>query len=208
VKNKIPPASVERLPLYLSCLGDLSAEKSRVSSEKLSSLAKVNSAQVRRDLSYLGTLGTRGVGYEITTLKNRLEIELGLVKGWNTIIVGVGNLGSALAQYDGFREKGFGVVGLYDVDPKKISSQVAGLVIKSTEEIEEDCKKYKVAIGIIATPAEFAQETANSLIACGIQSILNFAPFRLQNIGNVNIRNVDLSQELQVLSYYLDSPPV
>ena len=208
MKNKIPPASVKRLPLYLSCLGDINGGNGRVSSEKLADLAKVNPAQVRRDLSYLGTLGTRGVGYDITTLKNQLEIELGLVKGWSAIIVGAGNLGSALAQYDSFKEKGFGVVGLYDVDPKKISSQVAGLVIKSTEEMKEDCKKYKVAIGIITTPAEFAQETANLLIECGIQSILNFAPFRLQNIGNVNIRNVDLSQELQVLSYYLDSPPV
>lgn len=208
MKNKIPPASVKRLPLYLSCLGDINEGKGRVSSEKLADLAKVNPAQVRRDLSYLGTLGTRGVGYDITTLKNQLEIELGLVKGWTAIIVGAGNLGSALAQYDGFKEKGFGVVGLYDVDPKKISSKVAGLLIKSTEEMKEDCKKYKVAIGIIATPAEFAQETANSLIECGIQSILNFAPFRLQDVGNINIRNVDLSQELQVLSYYLDTPPV
>ena len=207
MKNKIPPASVKRLSLYLNCLGDINEEKHRVSSQKLASLAKVNPAQVRRDLSYLGTLGTRGVGYDISTLKNQLKIELGLVKGWSAIIVGVGNLGSALAQYDGFKEKGFGVVGLYDVDPKKISSQVAGLIVKSTEKIEEDCKKYQVAIGIIATPAEFAQKTANHLIESGIKSILNFAPFRLENIGNVHIRNVDLSQELQVLSYYLDSPP-
>ena len=119
MKNKIPPASVKRLPLYLSCLGDINEGKGRVSSEKLADLAKVNPAQVRRDLSYLGTLGTRGVGYDITTLKNQLEIELGLVKGWTAIIVGAGNLGSALAQYDGFKEKGFGIVGLYDVDPKK-----------------------------------------------------------------------------------------
>ena len=208
MKNKIPPASVERLPLYLNCLGDINEGKSRVSSQKLAELAKVNPAQVRRDLSHLGTLGKRGVGYDISTLKNQLEIELGVVKGWSVIIVGIGNLGSALAKYDGFKEKGFGIVGLYDVDPKKISSQVAGLIIKSTEKIEEDCKKYKVAIGIITTPAEFSQETANLLIESGIKSILNFAPFRLQNIGNVNIRNVDLSQELQVLSYYLDSPPV
>ena len=207
MKNKIPPASVKRLSLYLNCLGDINEENHGVSSQKLANLAKVNPAQVRRDLSYLGTLGTRGVGYNISTLKNQLKIELGLVKGWSAIIVGVGNLGSALAQYDGFKEKGFGVVGLYDVDPKKISSQVAGLIVKSTEKIEDDCKKYEVAIGIIATPAGFAQQTANHLIKSGIKSILNFAPFRLENIGKVHIRNVDLSQELQVLSYYLDSPP-
>ena len=156
VKNNIPPTTVKRLPLYLSCLAELETNKKGISSKQLAELAKVNDAQVRRDLSYLGTLGTRGVGYDIATLENQLKLELGLVSGWSAIIIGIGNLGSALAHYGGFEDKGFGIVGLYDSDPKKVSSKVAGLVVKSTENVKSDAKKYKVAIGIIATPAELS----------------------------------------------------
>ena len=204
MKNKIPPATVKRLPIYLNCLGNIPKGKNRLSSTKLAELAKVNPAQVRRDLSYLGTLGTRGVGYEISTLRSQLRMELGLGQGWNAIIVGAGNLGTALAQYNGFEEKGFVVVGLYDTDEKKVSSKIAGLTVRSVDKIKEDCNNHPVAIGIIATPAEFAQETAVSLVDAGVKSILNFAPIRIDNIGHVQTRNVDLSQELQVLSYYLD----
>jgi len=207
VKSKIPEATVKRLSLYLNCIADVGNSNSRISSEKLANLARVNPAQVRRDLSYLGSLGTRGVGYDLSTLKNQLNIALGLVEGWSAIIVGAGNLGSALAQYEGFEDKGFAIVGLYDVDSKKISTKIAGLVVKHIEKINDDVKKYKVAIGIITTPSEFAQDTANLLIAGGIKSILNFAPSRIESTdGGVVIKNVDLSQELQVLSYYLDEP--
>ena len=204
--RKIPPATVKRLPLYLQCLDQIDSDSIGISSKNLANLAKVNDAQVRRDLSYLGTLGTRGVGYDIKTLRNQLQLELGLVEGWSAIIVGVGNLGSALAHYGGFKDKGFGVVGLFDDDPKKINSQVAGLVVTPLSKMEEYCKKYNVAIGIIATPGEYAQGVADQLIDCGVRSILNFAPVLLKNIKNVQIRSVDLSQELQILSYYLDRP--
>ena len=204
MKNKIPPATVKRLPIYLNCLGNIPKGNKRLSSTKLDELAKVKPAQVRRDLSYLGTLGTRGVGYEISTLRSQLRMELGLGQGWNAIIVGAGNLGTALAQYNGFEEKGFVIVGLYDTDEKKVSSKIAGLTVRSVDKIKEDCNSHPVAIGIIATPAEFAQETAMSLVDAGVKSILNFAPIRIDNIGHVQTRNVDLSQELQVLSYYLD----
>lgn len=207
VKSKIPEATVKRLSLYLNCIADVGNSNSRISSEKLAKLARVNPAQVRRDLSYLGSLGTRGVGYDLSTLKNQLNIALGLVEGWSAIIVGAGNLGSALAQYEGFEDKGFAIVGLYDVDSKKISTKIAGLAVKHIEKINDDVKKYKVAIGIITTPSEFAQDTANLLIAGGIKSILNFAPSRIESTDSgVVIKNVDLSQELQVLSYYLDEP--
>jgi len=207
VKSKIPEATVKRLSLYLNCIAEVGNSNSRISSEKLAKLARVNPAQVRRDLSYLGSLGTRGVGYDLSTLKNQLNIALGLVEGWSAIIVGAGNLGSALAQYEGFEDKGFAIVGLYDVDSKKISTKIAGLVVKHIEKINDDIKKYKVAIGIITTPSEFAQDTANLLIAGGIKSILNFAPSRIESTDSgVVIKNVDLSQELQVLSYYLDEP--
>ena len=204
--RKIPPATVKRLPLYLQCLDQVDSDSIGISSKNLADLAKVNDAQVRRDLSYLGTLGTRGVGYDIKTLRNQLQLELGLVEGWSAVIVGVGNLGSALAHYGGFKDKGFGVVGLFDDDPKKINSQVAGLVVTPLNKMEEYCKKYNVAIGIIATPGEYAQGVANQLIECGVRSILNFAPVLLKNVKDVQIRSVDLSQELQILSYYLDRP--
>jgi len=204
--KKIPPATVKRLPLYLQCLDQIDSDSIGISSKNLASLAKVNDAQVRRDLSYLGTLGTRGVGYDIKTLRNQLQLELGLVEGWSAVIVGVGNLGSALAHYGGFKDKGFGVVGLFDDDPKKINSQVAGLVVTPLNKMEEYCKKYNVAIGIIATPGEYAQGVADQLINCGVRSILNFAPVLLKNVKDVQIRSVDLSQELQILSYYLDRP--
>jgi len=204
--RKIPPATVKRLPLYLQCLDQIDSDSIGISSKNLADLAKVNDAQVRRDLSYLGTLGTRGVGYDIKTLRNQLQLELGLVEGWSAVIVGVGNLGSALAHYGGFKDKGFGVVGLFDDDPKKINSQVAGLVVTPLNKMEEYCKKYNVAIGIIATPGEYAQGVADQLINCGVRSILNFAPVLLKNVKDVQIRSVDLSQELQILSYYLDRP--
>lgn len=204
--KKIPPATVKRLPVYLQCLDLLDSDSIGISSKNLAELAKVNDAQVRRDLSYLGTLGTRGVGYDIKTLRNQLQLELGLVEGWSAVIVGVGNLGSALAHYGGFKDKGFGVVGLFDDDPKKINSQVAGLVVTPLSKMEEYCKKYNVAIGIIATPGEYAQGVADLLINCGVRSILNFAPVLLKNVKDVQIRSVDLSQELQILSYYLDRP--
>jgi redox-sensing transcriptional repressor len=204
--RKIPPATVKRLPLYLQCIDQIDSDSIGISSKNLADLAKVNDAQVRRDLSYLGTLGTRGVGYDIKTLRNQLQLELGLVEGWSAVIVGVGNLGSALAHYGGFKDKGFGVVGLFDDDPKKINSQVAGLVVTPLNKMEEYCKKYKVAIGIIATPGEYAQSVADQLIDCGVRSILNFAPVLLKNVKDVQIRSVDLSQELQILSYYLDRP--
>ena len=204
--RKIPPATVKRLPLYLQCLDQIDSDSIGISSKNLADLAKVNDAQVRRDLSYLGTLGTRGVGYDIKTLKNQLQLELGLVEGWSAVIVGVGNLGSALAHYGGFKDKGFGVVGLFDDDPKKINSQVAGLVVTPLNKMEEYCRKYNVAIGIIATPGEYAQGVADQLIECGVRSILNFAPVLLKNVKDVQIRSVDLSQELQILSYYLDRP--
>ena len=204
--KRIPPATVKRLPLYLQCLEQINPDEIGVSSKKLAELTKLNDAQVRRDLSYLGTLGTRGVGYDIATLRNQLQLELGLVEGWSAVIVGVGNLGSALAHYGGFRDKGFGVVGLFDDDPKKINKQVAGLVVKPLKDLPKDCEKFNVAIGIIATPSQYAQSVADELINCGVRSILNFAPVLLKNVPDVQIRSVDLSQELQILSYYLDRP--
>jgi len=210
VKNNIniPPATVQRLPLYLQCLEQLDTNSIGISSKKIAEIAKVNDAQVRRDLSYLGTLGTRGVGYDILTLRKQLELELGLVDGLSAIIIGIGNLGSALAEYEGFKEKGFKIVGLFDSDSKKLNKQIGNLAVKPLSEIKNTCEKYNVAIGIIATPEKSAEEIADNLIDCGIKSILNFAPIMLKNKSGIQIRSVDLSQELQILSYYLDREPL
>ena len=206
--RKIPPATVKRLPLYLQCLDLLNEDDTGISSSRLAELAKVNDAQVRRDLSYLGTLGTRGVGYDILTLRKQLELELGLSDGLSAIIIGIGNLGSALAEYGGFKEKGFKIVGLFDSDSKKLNKQIGSLAIKPLSEIKNTCEKYNVSIGIIATPEKVAEEIANKLIESGIKSILNFAPIMLKNKSGIQIRSVDLSQELQILSYYLDREPL
>ena len=126
--KKIPPATVKRLPIYLQCLDQIDPNDIGISSKKLAELAKVNDAQVRRDLSHLGTLGTRGVGYDISTLRNQLQLELGLVEGWSAVIVGVGNLGSALAHYGGFKDKGFGVVGSVSYTHLRAHETIADLV--------------------------------------------------------------------------------
>ena len=202
--TNIPPATVQRLPLYLKCLEQLDTNSVGISSKKIAEIAKVNDAQVRRDLSYLGTLGTRGVGYNILTLRKQLELELGLVDGLSAIIIGIGNLGSALAEYEGFKEKGFKIVGLFDSDSKKLNKQIGSLAVKPLSEMKDTCEKYNVSIGIIATPEKVAEQIANKLIDCGIKSILNFAPIMLKNKSGIQIRSVDLSQELQILSYYLD----
>lgn len=206
--TNIPPATVQRLPLYLQCLDQIDTNSVGISSKKIAEIAKVNDAQVRRDLSYLGTLGTRGVGYDVITLRKQLELELGLVDGLSAIIVGIGNLGSALAEYGGFKEKGFKIVGLFDEDTKKLNKQIAGLTVNPLSKMKDVCDKYNVAIGIIATPEEVAEEIADKLVGCGIKSILNFAPAMLKNKPGIQIRSVDLSQELQILSYYLDRKPL
>ena len=206
--TNIPPATVQRLPLYLQCLDQIDTNSVGISSKKIAEIAKVNDAQVRRDLSYLGTLGTRGVGYDVITLRKQLELELGLVDGLSAIIVGIGNLGSALAEYGGFKEKGFKIVGLFDEDTKKLNKQIAGLTVNPISKMKDVCEKYSVAIGIIATPEEVAEEIADKLVDCGIKSILNFAPAMLKNKPGIQIRSVDLSQELQILSYYLDRKPL
>ncbi len=202
--TNIPPATVQRLPLYLQCLEHLDTNSVGISSKKIAEIAKVNDAQVRRDLSYLGTLGTRGVGYNVLNLRKQLELELGLVDGLSAIIIGIGNLGSALAEYEGFKEKGFKIVGLFDSDSNKIDKKIGKLTVKHLSEIKDISLKYNVAIGIITTPERVAEEIAYKLIDCGIKSILNFAPTMLKNKPGIQIRSVDLSQELQILSYYLD----
>ncbi len=199
--RQIPPATVQRLPIYLRCLNESGSET--ISSETLAELARVNSAKVRKDLSFLGSYGTRGVGYDVDHLVYQIGRELGLTKDWAVCIVGIGNLGRALAQYRGFGERGFAVLGLFDSDPAKIGKKVGGRTIEPLSRFKRAVKDRQLSIGVITTPAASAQEVADQMVAAGITSILNFAPTVLSKPDNVDVRRVDLSTELQICSFYL-----
>ena len=202
-RRAIPEATVARLPLYLRSLVDVAESKTAtISSERLAELAGVNAAKVRKDLSYLGSYGTRGVGYDVEYLLYQINRELGLTEDWPVCIVGLGNLGHALANYRGFMARGFRVVALLDADSAKVGERVGGLRVRSVEALDEVVAEHKVAIGIVATPAPAAQDVADRLVAAGVRAILNFAPVVLAVPDTVSVRKVDLSIELQILSFY------
>ncbi|MEJ7689849.1 MAG: redox-sensing transcriptional repressor Rex [Nocardioidaceae bacterium] len=199
----IPEATVARLPVYLRALTSLSdSEVSTASSEDLATAAGVNSAKLRKDLSYLGTYGTRGVGYDVNYLRYQIAREIGLTQDWSVVIVGIGNLGHALANYSGFASRGFQVAALLDSDPARVGEAVGDLKISSLDDLDAIVRDNTVAIGVIATPAEAAQEVCDRLVAAGVSSILNFAPAVLSVPGHVDVRKVDLSIELQILAYH------
>ena len=202
-RRRIPEATVARLPVYLRTLLDLRDDGAdTISSERLAELAGVNAAKVRKDLSWLGSYGTRGVGYDVDQLLLEISRELGLTRDWPVAIVGVGNLGAALANYGGFGERGFPVAALVDADPAKVGSVVAGHAVHHIDELDELVAELGIAIGIIATPAVGAQEVADRLVAAGVTSILNFAPAVVTVPAQTTLRKVDLALELQVLSFY------
>ena len=203
VPERIPEATVARLPVYLrSLLQVAEAKTATISSESLAALAGVNAAKVRKDLSFLGSYGTRGVGYDVEYLLYQISRKLGLTHDWPVVIVGVGNLGQALAKYGGFGARGFKVVALVDAHPEKVGERVGDLVIRHVDELSPIVAAERIAIGIIATPSSSAQDVADRLVAAGVTSILNFAPARLDVPDYVSVRKVDLSTELQILSYY------
>ncbi|WP_181311848.1 redox-sensing transcriptional repressor Rex [Nocardioides campestrisoli] len=201
--REIPEATVARLPVYLRALTSLTeAGTATCSSEELASAAGVNSAKLRKDLSYLGSYGTRGVGYDVEYLRYQIAREIGVTQDWPVVIVGIGNLGHALANYSGFRSRGFRVVALLDADPTRHGEKVAGVAVRPFDHMEQIVRDNDVAIGVIATPAAAAQDVANRMVATGITSILNFAPGVLTVPAGVDVRKVDLSIELQILAYH------
>lgn len=202
-RDGIPDATVARLPVYHRVLTAL-AERGvgTVSSEELAGAAGVNSAKLRKDLSHLGSYGTRGVGYEVEYLVYQIARELGLTQDWPVVIVGVGNLGHALAGYGGFASRGFRVVGLVDSDLSRRGEQVGDLSISHVDELEELVDRAGAQIGVIATPAASAQEVCDRLVAAGVTSVLNFAPTVLSVPDHVDIRKVDLAVELQILAFH------
>jgi redox-sensing transcriptional repressor len=201
--RSIPEATVARLPLYYRALREcVDLQVGTVSSERLAELAGVNAAKVRKDFSYLGSYGTRGVGYEVDQLVHEISRELGLTHEWPVAIVGLGNLGHALANYRGFGARGYRIVAVVDADPDKIGERVGDLTIEALADLPGIAKARGVAIGIIATPAHAAQEVADRLVAAGVGSILNFAPTVVTAPAGVSLRKVDLAIELQILSFY------
>ena len=199
----IPEATVARLPEYLRALTALlDAGVATCSSEDLAAAAGVNSAKLRKDLSHLGSYGTRGVGYDVEYLRYQISREIGMTQDWPVVIVGIGNLGHALANYSGFTSRGFRTVALLDADPARHGEPVAGLKIRSFGELDAIVREHRVAIGVIATPALAAQDVCDRMVAAGIRSVLNFAPVLLNVPAGVDVRKVDLSSELQILAYH------
>src|SRR6476659_4826811 len=199
----IPEATVARLPVYLRALTTLSEQGTATcSSEHLAAAAGVNSAKLRKDLSYLGSYGTRGVGYDVDYLVYQIARELGLSQEWPVVIVGVGNLGHALANYGGFASRGFRVVALVDASPDLAGEVVAGLPIHPLDDLERVVAEVGVSIGVVATPAAAAQSVCDRLVGAGVTSVLNFAPVPLQVPAGVDVRRVDLASELQILAFH------
>lgn len=202
-ERSIPEATVGRLPVYLRALVDLAeAGSGTVSSDELAEAAGVNSAKVRKDLSHLGSYGTRGVGYDVAYLIHQIRRELGLTQDWAIVIVGIGNLGQALANYGGFAERGFRVAALVDADPARVGERIGDLRVRHVDELSRIVEDLDVAIGVIATPAAAAQEVADRLVDAGVRSVLNFAPAMIAVPPGVSVRKVDLAVELQILAFY------
>ncbi|MFT4082858.1 MAG: redox-sensing transcriptional repressor Rex [Nocardioides sp.] len=199
----IPEATVARLPVYLRAL--LSLAESNIatcSSDELAAAAGVNSAKLRKDLSYLGSYGTRGVGYDVDYLRYQIAREIGGTQEWPVIIVGIGNLGHALASFSGFRSRGFRIVALLDAEESLHGRAVAGIVVRPFHELAALVAEHRVAIGVVSVPAAAAQDVADAMVAAGITSILNFAPTVISVPPGVDVRKVDLSIELQILAYH------
>lgn len=203
IRRTMPQASVERLPGYLRVLTDLTARGvTSASSQQLAELAGVGPAQLRKDLSHLGSHGRRGVGYDVDTLRERVQTALGLVVELRVAIVGAGNLGHALANYSGFGARGFTVAALLDSSPDLVGTEVAGVVVEDVARLAEVVRDLDVSIVVIATPGEHAQGVCDVVVAAGVREILNFAPRALQVPDDVELRSVDLGSELQILAFH------
>jgi redox-sensing transcriptional repressor len=198
----VPEATVARLAVYLRVLAGLADDgRSHVSSGELATAAGVNPAGLRKDLSYLGPCGVRGVGYSVAGLRERLTEALGGERSRPCVLIGIGRLGSALADYAGFASRGFQFVGLLEADPRRIGERVGGCTVRPIQELESVVADTGASIGVITTPAEVAQSVCDRLVAAGVRSILNFAPVALTAPAGVDVRKVDLSVELQVLAF-------
>ena len=202
--TKIPEMTIRRLSIYTRCLLQLEEDDVKtISSQELAERFNLNSAQVRKDLAYFGEFGVRGIGYYVSGLKAELQRILGLDREWAVALVGFGNLGSALFHYKGFSRQGFRIAIVFDDDPAKAGREIGGVPIVSTRDVAREVKARAIQIAVIAVPADAAQGVANQLVAAGIKAVLNFAPARLRVPKDARLKNVDLSIELETLSFYL-----
>lgn len=202
--RKISDSTVRRLALYLRFLEQSTAQGlATISSADLAQRGGTTPAQVRKDLSFFGSFGKRGLGYSVTELAGRIREILGLKRRHRVVLVGAGQMGGALLHYQGFRQHGFDVSAIYDRDPKKIGSRWNGLVVRDIRQLEADLKKEPTEIAILVTPAEAAQEVADRLVRGGIKAILNFAPVQLSVPRDVAIQSVNMALELETLSFAL-----
>ena len=202
--KKVPEGTISRLFIYLREIAELTKLNIHtVSSSELGERVNLSDAQVRKDLGYFGQFGVSGAGYNTGELKTALEKILGKDKTWNVAVVGVGQLGSALLAYPGFKERGLNIVAAFDADARKAGRQVKDVAIQPVDKLPEVTAEKKVAIGIIAVPAREAQGVADKLIKAGVRCILNFAPTTLMVPEDIKVKDVDLSRELETLSYFL-----
>lgn len=204
--RKIAESTVRRLSLYLRFLEEFESLGAKtVSSEALASRGGTTAAQVRKDLSFFGSFGKRGLGYQVPALITQLREILGLTRRYKVVVVGAGKIGSALVQYRGFRDRGFDLLAIYDNDPKKIGRQWDALVVCDVAHLEKDLQREPADIAAVVTPADSAQHVAARLVKCGVTAILNFAPAQLQVPDHVTVKTVNLVLELEALSYLIAS---
>src|SRR5512143_2695821 len=194
--RKISDSTVRRLALYLRFLEQSAAQQvTTISSAELARRGGTTSAQVRKDLSFFGSFGKRGLGYSVPELTESLREILGLRRDWKVIIVGAGKIGTALAQYRGFRQRGFRVVAVYDHNPKKIGTRWDSLSVRDMAQIERDLQAEHPDIAVLTTPADEAQNVVDRLVAAGIHALLNFAPIQLHVPSDVTLKNVNMAME-------------
>lgn len=204
--KRIADSTVRRLSLYLRFLEDFERRGLQtISSEELAQQGGTTSAQVRKDLSFFGSFGKRGLGYSVPELAARLREILGLGREWRVVIVGTGKIGAALAQYRGFRQRGFHVIAAYDRDPAMVGQDLDGIVVRDIGSLERDAAREHPDIAVLAVPADHAQDVADRIVAAGIKAILNFAPVQFAVPADVSVKTVNMAMELEGLSFYLAS---
>jgi redox-sensing transcriptional repressor len=202
--SKIPQPTIERLSTYLQCVRGLQADGILMaSSSEIASRTGINAAQMRKDLSYFGEFGTPGLGYDVAELEAHLARIMGLDSAHDVLLVGAGNLGTALSSYVGWAGRGFRIVAVFDADPQKVGGELGGCRIQAVEDLVKANADFKADMGVVAVPREAAQEVVDKLVAAGVRAILNFAPTGILVRPGIAVRNVDLTSQLEVLSYYL-----
>jgi len=202
--KRIAESTVRRLSMYLRYLEDLDTRgQQTASSDELAHLCGTTPAQVRKDLSFFGSFGKRGLGYPVHELTAHLREILGLERDWKVIIVGAGKIGAALANYRGFRQRGFTIVGVYDNDPKKVGQPWGEAIVRSMDELPRDVAREEASIAVLAIPSENAQAVVDLVVNAGVRAILNFAPAQITVPPHVSLKSVNMAMELEGLSFAL-----